>query len=213
MQKYFTEFIGTFFLVLTIGLAGGAEHDHFAFIAVGAMMTALVYMGWHISGAHFNPAITLGVFIRKGIDIKEAGIYWGVQLIAGLAAAALAGILIMDDSFVFDFVRPGKGDNLIKAVLVETLLTYLLTLVYLNVARKESTGNNSYYGLAIGFTVLAISFVGVSISGGAFNPAVGIGPNIVSAQFGHIWIYIVGPLLGGALAGFTYHFLYPKETA
>ena len=213
MQKYFTEFIGTFFLVLTIGLAGGAEHNHFAFIATGAMLTALVYMGWQISGSHFNPAITLGVFMRKGIDIKEAGIYWGVQLIAGIVAAALAGVLIMDDSFVFDFIRPGKGDNMIKALLVETLLTYLLTLVYLNVSAKANTQSNSFYGLAIGLTFLAISFTGESISGGAFNPAVGIGPNLVSAQFGYIWIYVVGPLLGGALAGFTFHFLHPKASA
>ena len=213
MQKYFTEFIGTFFLVLTIGMAGGAEHDHFAFIAVGAMLTALVYMGWHLSGSHFNPAITLGVFIRKEIDLKEAGIYLGVQLLAGIAAAALAGVLIMDDSFVFDFIRPGKGDNMIKALLVETLLTYLLVLVYLNVSAKANTQRNSYYGLAIGLCFLAMSFIGKSISGGAFNPAIGIGPNLISAQFGYIWIYLVGPLLGGALAGFTYHFLYPKSSA
>ena len=130
------------------------------------MLTALVYMGWHISGSHFNPAITLGVFIRKGIDIREAGIYWGVQLLAGLAAAALVGVLIMDDSFVFEFIRPGKGDNMIKALLTETLLTYLLTLVYLNVSSRANTLANSYYGLAIGLTVLAISFIGGSISGG-----------------------------------------------
>jgi aquaporin Z len=104
---------------------------------------------------------------------------------------------------------PGDGISPLAALLVEILFTFALALVVLNVAATEKTKGNSYYGLAIGFTVVAGGLAASPISGGAFNPAVGIGPTIVHALVGggtwsHLWLYIVGPLVGGALAALVF---------
>ncbi|MEL6251940.1 MAG: aquaporin [Bacteroidota bacterium] len=204
MRKYLTEFLGTFFLVLTIGLAVGSG-TAFAPIAIGSALMIMVYMGGHISGAHYNPAVTLAVFIRGKIDIKDAGIYWVSQILGGVAAAAVAGMLVQDADFTFLVSKAGSATP-VQALLVEILFTFALALVVLNVATSKGTEGNSFYGLAIGFTVLVGAFAGGPISGGAFNPAVGIGPNVINGGFADLWIYIVGPLLGGALAGFTFNF-------
>ena len=204
MRKYLTEFLGTFFLVLTIGLAVGSGTT-FAPIAIGSALMIMVYMGGHISGAHYNPAVTLAVFIRGKIDIKDAGIYWVSQILGGVAAAFLAGWLVQDADFTFLVEKAGSASP-VQALAVEILFTFALALVVLNVATAKGTEGNSFYGLAIGFTVLVGAFAGGPISGGAFNPAVGIGPNVINGGFTDLWIYIVGPLLGGALAGFTFNF-------
>ncbi|MDW3651683.1 MAG: aquaporin [Bacteroidia bacterium] len=204
MRKYLTEFLGTFFLVLTIGLAVGAGTP-FAPIAIGSALMIMVYMGGHISGAHYNPAVTLAVLIRGKIDIKDAGIYWVSQILGGVAAAAVAGMLVQDADFTFLVAKAGSATP-VQALAVEILFTFALALVVLNVATAKGTEGNSFYGLAIGFTVLVGAFAGGPISGGAFNPAVGIGPNVINGGFADLWIYIVGPLVGGALAGFTFNF-------
>lgn len=204
MRKYLTEFIGTFFLVLTIGLAVGAGTPS-APIAIGSALMVMVYMGGHISGAHYNPAVTLAVFIRGKIDLKDAGIYWVSQILGAIAAAFLVGVLVLDADFTFEVAKAGSATH-VQALLVEVLFTFALALVVLNSATAKGTQGNSFYGLAIGFTFLVGAFAGGPISGGAFNPAVGIGPNILSGGFADLWIYIVGPLLGGALAGFTFNF-------
>ena len=209
MKSYLTEFIGTFFLVLTIGLAVGSGSS-LAPIAIGSVLMVMVYMGGHISGAHYNPAVTLAVYVRGKIDIKEAGIYWVTQILAGIVAAALVGILVQDESFVFA-VAPASSASVVQALLVEILFTFALALVVLNTATAKGTANNSFYGLAIGFTVLAGAFAGGPISGGAFNPAVGIGPNLISQSFDPIWIYLVGPLVGGALAGLVFKVQNPED--
>jgi len=162
-------------------------------------------MGGHISGAHYNPAVTLAVFIRGKIDIKDAGIYWVSQILGGIAAAFVAGWLVQDADFTFLVEKAGSA-TLVEALTVEILFTFALALVVLNVATSKGTEGNSFYGLAIGFTVLVGAFAGGPISGGAFNPAVGIGPNVINGGFADLWIYIVGPLLGGALAGFAFNF-------
>lgn len=204
MRKYLTEFLGTFFLVLTIGLAVGAGST-FAPLAIGSALMVMVYMGGHISGAHYNPAVTLAVFIRGKIEIKDAAIYWVAQILGGLAAAGVAGMLVLDADFTF-LVAKAPSATMVQALLVEILFTFALALVVLNSATAKGTQGNSFYGLAIGFTVMVGAFAGGPISGGAFNPAVGIGPNVVNTAFTDLWIYIVGPLLGGALAGFTFNF-------
>lgn len=204
MRKYLTEFLGTFFLVLTIGLAVGAG-SAFAPIAIGSALMVMVYMGGHISGAHYNPAVTLAVLIRGKIDIKDAAIYWVSQILGAIAAAFMVGVLVQDADFTFLVAKAGSATP-VQALLVEVLFTFALALVVLNSATAKGTQGNSFYGLAIGFTVLVGAFAGGPISGGAFNPAVGIGPNILNGGFADLWIYIVGPLLGGALAGFTFNF-------
>lgn len=208
MNKYVTEFIGTFFLVLTIGLTVGAGSP-FAPLAIGAALMIMVYMGGHISGAHYNPAVTLAVLVRGKIKAAEAGIYMVAQILGAIVAALATGVLVQDQSFTF-VVAPGEAATIFQSLLVEILFTFALALVVLNSATAKGTEGNSFYGLAIGFTVVVAAFAGGGISGGAFNPAVGIGPNLIQQNFADIWIYLVGPLTGGALAGLVFKFQQPK---
>lgn len=208
MNKFLTEFIGTFFLVLTIGLSvltGPSTGLSMAPLAIGASLMIMVYMGGHISGAHYNPAVSLAVLLRGKLSMTEFAPYLIAQ-VAGAAAAASLVQLILGKTLA---IAPGEGVGAISALLVEILYTFALALVVLNVATSPKTEGNSYYGLAIGFTVVVAAFAAGGISGGAFNPAVGIGLTAAHAIFSggswtHLWLYLVGPLTGGALAAFVY---------
>lgn len=205
MRNYLTEFVGTFFLVLTIGLTvlGGTD---FAPLAIGSSLMVMVYMGGHVSGAHYNPAISLAVYLRgKMASGGELVRYMAAQILGALVAA-LAVCLIMGRTFA---PAPGDGTSVMAALLVEFLYTFALAIVVLNSAASAKTHGNSFYGLAIGFTIAAAAFAGGPISGGAFNPAVGIGPTLVHAilgegGWGHLWLYLVGPLLGGAAGAWVF---------
>ena len=199
MRIYLTEFIGTFFLVLTIGLTV-IPSLAFAPLAIGAALMVMVYMGGHVSGAHYNPAISFAVFLRG--KMKSAGELAGyiVSQILGATIAALMVRTLLGQTFA---PAPGDGVSVTSALLVEFLFTFALALVVLNSAASARTQGNSFYGLAIGFTIVVGAFAGGGISGGAYNPAVGIGPTLVHAAFGggslsDLWIYLVGPLLGAA---------------
>ena len=204
MKKYVTELIGTFFLVLVIGLSvlGGA--GDMAPLAIGTALMVMVYMGGHISGAHYNPAVTLAIWMRGKIDPKDAGMYMVFQLI-GAILAALEVWWLMGDTLEVAPSHPA-----LHALAAEILFTFALALVILNVATADETAGNSYFGLAIGFTVMAGAYAAGGISGGAFNPAVGIGSILVDVMNGgsiaHIWLYIVGPFIGGALAALVFKF-------
>lgn len=205
MNRYLTEFIGTFFLVLTIGLSGNA-------LAIGLALTALVYMGGHVSGAHYNPAVSLAIFFRKQLSIKDLGIYMIMQILGGLAAGLVIW-LILGNTFA---PAPAPNVDMLKAIVIELLYTFALALVVLNVATTKKNEGNSYYGIAIGFTVLAAAYSAGPITGGAFNPAVAIGPMIVNLLSGgnliqHIPIYVVGPFLGGVLAAIVFKIMNPIE--
>ncbi|MCL4157664.1 UNVERIFIED_CONTAM: hypothetical protein GTU68_011551 [Idotea baltica] len=170
----------------------------------------MVYMGGHISGGHYNPAVTLAVLIRGKMDFKTTSIYWLAQLLGGVLAVVLTGMLVQDDAFTFK-VAPAESASVVQALLVEIIFTFALALVVLNTATSKRTEGNSYYGLAIGFTMMMGLFAGGNISGGAFNPAIGICPNLVNLNFPHIWLYILGPFIGGALAGFVFKIQHPGE--
>lgn len=200
MKAYLTEFIGAFFLVLTIGLA---EHSGspLAPLAIGSALMVMVYMGGHISGAHYNPAITLAIWLRGKLPASQVVPYWLSQILGSLAAAFAVHILT-GRTFA---PAPSPDATGMQALGVEILYTFLLALVVLNVATSKKTEGNSYYGLAIGFTVVAGAFAGGPISGGAFNPAVGIGPIIIESimgggGFSNLWLYLVGPAVGAAIA-------------
>jgi aquaporin Z len=200
MRQYLTEFLGTFFLVLTVALAvpGGSA---LAPLAIGSVLMVMVYMGGHISGAHYNPAVTLAVFLRGGIEARWVAGYWAVQLLGGLAAAAVAATV----TGVAFAPAPSPDAAPLAALLLEFLFTFALALVVLHVATSDETTGNSYFGLTIGFTVFAGAVAAGPVSGGAFNPAVGIGPiawRAASANGGlaDVWLYLAGPLLGGAVA-------------
>ena len=200
MKNYVTEFIGTFFLVLTVGLTviGGTP---FAPLAIGCSLMIMVYMGGHISGGHYNPAVSFGLMLRGKLASKEFLPYVISQLLGAIAAAYVAYILT-GKTFA---PEPSTTATSMQALLVEIVFTFALVLVVLNTATHAAVKGNSFYGLAIGFTIVVAAIAGGPISGGAFNPAVGTGPTILHAAMGsgtwaHLWLYIVGPLAGGALA-------------
>jgi aquaporin Z len=198
-RNYMIEFIGTFFLVLTIGLSKGNA------LAIGAVLGAMVYMGGYISGGHYNPAVTLGVLLHKRMSRNEAGIYMLVQLVAAIIAAG-AYQAIEGGHMV---VSRGSGYSFGAALLVEFLFTFALVSVVLHVALSEKTKNNSYFGLAIGFVLMAAVYAGGHVSGGAFNPAVGLGPNLydlgsLSDHVSNTWLYLIGPFAGALLASLVY---------
>jgi aquaporin Z len=204
MKKLLTEFLGTCFLVLIIGLAvtGGVAMPP---IAIGVGLAVLVYMGGHISGAHYNPAVSTAALLRGKLPAADFVPYVVAQVLGALAGAAMAHVIV-GQTFA---PAPAIGVGILPPLLVEVLFTFLLVLVVLNVATHPATKGNSYYGLAIGGTVMTAAFVGGGISGGAFNPAVGIGAIIVHAvtgggSFANLWLYLVGPLLGGVLAAVVY---------
>ncbi len=206
MNKYLTELIGTFFLVLTIGLTV-LSGSSLAPLAIGSALMVMVYMGGHISGAHYNPAVSVAVLLRGKMEKKDFVPYICAQILGAILAAVVVKI-IMGDTLA---VAPSPDASPGSILLIEILFTYALALVVLNVATSPKTEGNSYYGLAIGFTVLVGAFAGGAISGGAFNPAVGIGPNLVRAMSGlgtwtHMLYYIIGPVIGGVLAAYTYKF-------
>jgi aquaporin Z len=166
------------------------------------MLMAMVYMGGHISGAHYNPAVTLAVLQRGAMEKADAVPYVVAQL-AGAILASLAVLAVTGDTFA---PAPGPGVGAGAALFGEALVTFALVLVVLNVATVKAVEGNSYYGLAIGLTVMAGVYGIGPVSGGAFNPAVGIGPTLVHANagdgsLGSVWLYILGPLLGAAAAG------------
>ncbi|MBI3510999.1 MAG: aquaporin family protein [Bacteroidetes bacterium] len=205
MKKYITEMIGTFFLVFAICLTGNP-------LAIGSMLMVMVHIGGHISGAHYNPAVTIAVWIRKKIEIKEALIYILVQLVGATLAATFAHYMY-GKTFP---LHPDSTINPIKPVLMEMVCTFALAFVVLNVATHSKTAGNSFYGLAIGFTVMACAFCAGKISGGAFNPAVGTGMTLIEVIFGKgtfkdLWLYIVGPVGGACIAGILFVVMNPEE--
>jgi aquaporin Z len=194
-----TEFIGTFVFFSVIALASRA--GVFAPIAIGLGLTAMVYMGGHVSGAHYNPAVSFGLFLRGVISARTMAAYWIAQLVAGALAFA-AGYALSGQA---QGIHPGGGVHWYSALSAEIIFTLALVLVVLNVAATRQTAGNSYYGLAIGFTVAAGAFVAGPISGAAFNPAVGLSATLAGVMFGHgswsdVWLYVVGPLAGAAIA-------------
>jgi len=210
MNKYVFEFIGTFFLVFTVGMVSidPAAPDGFAPIAIGVVLAVMVFATGHISGGHLNPAVTLGVYLRGKIAINDAAIYWVVQLLAGVVAALVVGLMkpAMPASALVGAL------DVIAALLAEFLFTFALVFVVLNVATANGTEGNSYFGLAIGFTVLVGAYAVGAVSGGAFNPAVALGGSIMKIfSWSNIWIYLLAELLGGAAAAFLFRFAHPDE--
>ena len=206
MTRYLTEFIGTFFLVLTVGLVILLEAPLGA-IAIGSALMVMVYMGGHISGGHYNPAVSLAAGFAGKLGKRELLPYWIAQLL-GAIVAALAARAILGRTFA---PTPGPDASATAALIVEVLFTFALCLVVLNTATHPRTQGNSYYGLAIGFTVAVGAIAGGPISGGAFNPAVGVGPILVHAVAGDggysdLLLYIVAPLVGGFLAAVVFRY-------
>jgi aquaporin Z len=206
MNKYITEFIGTFFLVLTIGCTViGAGTGVIAPLAIGAALMVMVYAGGHISGAHYNPAVTVGILIRGKLQVADVVPYWIAQF-AGAAVAALLVSKFFRAGVAVTPIAPHVGPVLV----VEFLFTFALVYVVLNAATAEGTSGNSFYGLAIGMTVMTGAFAVGDISGGAFNPAVALGICILGiSTWGNIWIYLLANFAAAVLAAVIFQLINP----
>lgn len=210
MSRYVTEFVGTFFLVLTIGLTV-MNGTPLAPLAIGSVLMVMVYMGGHISGAHYNPAVSVAILIRGKMEARDLVPYVLAQL-SGAILASLTVMFIVGDTFA---PAPAPEAGLVVVLLCEALFTFALSLVILNVATDDATAGNSYYGLAIGFTVMVGALAVGATSGGVFNPAVGTGPILVDVVagdgiFDHLWIYWAGPVLGGVAAAGAFDLQHAK---
>jgi aquaporin Z len=205
MNKYIAEFLGTFFLVLTIGCTGiGAGASVIAPLAIGAALMVMVYAGGHISGAHYNPAVTLGVLIRGKLNVVDVVPYMVAQLTA--AAAAALTIKFLRAGIDVTPIAPKIG----PALLAEFLFTFALVYVVLNAATAEGTSGNSFYGLAIGMTVMTGAFAVGDISGGAFNPAVALGISLLGiSEWANIWIYLVADFAAAVVAALIFRLVNP----
>jgi aquaporin Z len=201
------EFIGTFFLVVTVCAAINPKTGAgtLAPLAIGSILMAMVFAGGDISGGHYNPAVSFAVMIRGKLTAGEWLCYTAVQLgagtVGGLAARTIVGA-----------GRPETTANTWKILVVELLFTFALAYVVLNVATARTSEGNSYFGLAIGFTVAAGAFTVGGISGGAFNPAVALGVSILGRfAWNELWIYVVASLAGAAIAAVAFLYVQPSE--
>lgn len=207
MAKYLTEFIGTFFLVSTIGytvIAPGA--GDMAPLAIGATLMVMIFAGGYISGGHYNPAVTLAVYLRGRCPAMDVLPYWLAQLLGAGAAAVL--VLFVRDKVVVTALEP----DVTRALIAEFIYTYALCYVVLNVATAKGTSGNPTYGLAIGFTVLAGAYSVGAISGGAFNPAVAVGITVMGlSRVANIWIFVVANFAAAIAAAFTFRIINPED--
>jgi aquaporin Z len=207
MKKYVAELIGTFFLVLTIGCTViGHGAGPFAPLAIGFALMVMIFAGGHISGGHFNPAVTLGVWLRGKCETKDVVPYMIFQTMGAILAAA--AVKFLKGGAAVAPLQPAT----VPALLAECLFTFALVYVVLNVATAKGTSGNSFYGLAIGSTVLVGAFAVGNISGGVFNPAVAAGLSVMGlSSWTNIWIYLVAEFAGAALAAGAFATLNPAE--
>ncbi|HEY1662674.1 MAG TPA: aquaporin [Verrucomicrobiae bacterium] len=208
MKKYLTEFIGTFFLVFTVGMTvmDPGKLGDLAPLAIGSALMIMVYAGGHVSGGHYNPAVTLAVWLRGRCAMADVAPYWVSQII-GAVVAGLMVIFLKGDPHMTP-----HDINIVPSLIAEFVGTFALAYVVLNVATAKATAGNSNYGLAIGFTVMVMAFAVGGISGGAFNPAVATGITLMGLEkLSNIWIYLVADLSAGALAAMVFKNLNPED--
>ena len=207
-RKYVTEFIGAFFLTFAVGVAA-LSGSVFVPLAAGATLMVMVYAGGHISGGHYNPAVTMAALVRRRIGIADAVGYWAAQVIGAVVAGVIARAVV-NPATVKTLTPSGHGEA--AAAVVEVLITFALCYVVLNVATSKDQPGNGFFGLAIGFTVVAGAFAVGGISGGVFNPAVALG-GATAGLFGWstIWVYILVELAAGVVAGLAFLALNPGD--
>ena len=200
-QKLTTEFIGTFFLSLTICTAAvyGSAGEYAPF-GIAATLMVMIYAGGHISGAHYNPAVTVSIYLRGACEKDEVLPYIISQVIAAISAAIVVEYLLFPDA-----LSPVATELGTDAVVAELLFTFALAYVILNVATSESTSGNGYFGAAIALVVLAGAITVGSISLASFNPAV-TSALIVSGKLtlADSWMHFVPQFVGAVLATYVY---------
>jgi aquaporin Z len=209
MRKYVTEFIGTFGLVFTVGCAV-LSGSPVAPLAIGAALMVFVYAGGHISGAHYNPAVTLGVFLRGKLPRTDVGPYWISQFVGAFLAAWLVKFTMHPGAI--PTLSTSGAHEVFSAMFAEFFFTFALVYVVLNVATSKDQPGNQFFGLAIGFTVAAGAFAVGAVSGAAFNPAVAFGAMLMGlVNWGNFYIYLIANVLGGAVAAIAFTYLNPDD--
>jgi aquaporin Z len=207
-RKYAVEFIGTFFLTFVVGVAA-LSGSAFTPLAAGATLMVMIYAGGHISGGHYNPAVTMAALVRRRIGIRDAVPYWIAQVIGGVIAGVIARAVV-NPATVKTLQLSGHTEA--AAAVVELLITFALCYVMLNVATSKDQPGNGFFGLAIGFTVVAGAFAVGGISGGLFNPAVTLGGATAGLfAWSTIWVYLVVQLAAGVAAGLAFRALNPAD--
>ena len=206
MKKYVVEFIGTFFLVLTVGCTGiAAGPDVMPPLAIGCVLMVMIYAGGHVSGAHYNPAVTVAVYLRGRCAAADVLPYCIAQLAGAASASAILLAFKTAKAITLDADIPAGFAS-------EFFFTFALAYVVLNVATAKATAGNSYFGLAIGFTVLAGAFSVGHVSGGAFNPAVAFGAMIMGMlPWAKVWLYFGAQLLAAVAAAYLFKWMNPKD--
>ena len=205
-RKLVVEFVGMFLFVFTVGMATNeAGAGALAPLAIGSILMVMVFAGGHVSGGHFNPAVSTAVFLRGRMAANEFGAYVATQFVA----AVLAGFVVRSvGGREVNAVVASSG----KMLIAEFLFTFALAWVVLNVATSRGTDGNSFYGLAIGFTVVAGAFAVGGISGGAFNPAIALGAMVTGLfEWSNIWIYFIADFLGAVAAAAVFLHVLPAE--
>jgi aquaporin Z len=221
-MKYVYEFIGTFFLVVTVSLvivAPGAAPIGFAPLAIGTVLAVMIFAGGHVSGGHYNPAVSLAVYIRgdkQAFTLGNMLTYWVVQLVAGFIAAMIAiwlkQQLAASMGVPVEVAPINPSAIMVPALIAEFLGTFALTYTVLNVATAKGTSGNSFYGWAIGMAVMFSAYAFGWISGGAFNPAVAVGLGQLGIiGWAGIWIYFVAELVAAVIAAVIFRAAHPGE--
>ena len=217
-MKYVYEAIGTFFLVMTIGMVviepGSA--GVMAPLAIGTILAVMIFAGGHVSGGHYNPAVTLAVYLRGKSTLNDMLIYWAVQIVAGIVAGFIVlyikGAMAQAAGVALAISAIDLNSRILPALLAEFIGTFALTFTVLNVATARATEGNSFYGWAIGMAVMAMAYAFGSITGGAFNPAVAFGISVMGlTTWSGIWLFLVAQLAAGAVAAYVFKAAHPVE--
>jgi aquaporin Z len=206
MKRSLIECLGSFFLVFMVAMGTGP-------LAVAAMLMAWVYIGGYISGAHYNPAVSLAAAYSGKLHRRELGAYMLAQIVGGCLAYILATFLLGH----IHVPAPAAGVTIFQAFIVEILLAFVLSMVVLTVATSKKYAGNYVFGFAIGFTIPALAALGQTTSGGLFNPAIAIGSATVGLFYGvplawdNLFMYVIGALLGGLLAAHAFKYFVLDE--
>jgi aquaporin Z len=208
VRKYAVETIGAFFLTFVVAVSV-LSHSVFTPLAAGAALMVMIYAGGHISGGHYNPAVTMGALVRGRIGIGDAVPYWIAQVVGGVVAGVIARAAVNPPA-VRALTLSGHTEA--AAAVMELLITFALCYVMLNVATSKDQPGNGFFGLAIGFTVTAGAFAVGGVSGGVFNPAVALGGATAGVfAWSTIWVYLVVQLAAGIVAGLAFLALNPGD--
>jgi len=208
IRKYAVEAIGAFFLTFVV-VVSVLSHSVFTPLAAGATLMVMIYAGGHISGGHYNPAVTTAALVRGRIGVVEAVGYWTAQVVGGVLAGWI-GRAVVNPPAVATLTLTGHAEA--AAAVAELLITFALCYVMLNVATSKDQPGNGFFGLAIGFTVAAGAFAVGGISGGVFNPAVALGGATAGVfAWTTIWVYLVVQLGAGIVAGLAFLALNPGD--